>query len=86
MTPSKLIMSLAALGMLACPALAQDQPPTPPADAVKLSQIVAEVEARQDFRYIDQIDWDNDGYLVTYYTSDKAKVEIKFDPTSGKPK
>lgn len=64
---------------------AQDLPVIPPSNAVALSTIVAEVEKRQDFKYIEEIEWDDKGYIVTYYTSDKAKVEIKYDPVSGKP-
>lgn len=48
-----------------------------------MSEIIAKVEQRPDFRYISEVDWDNGGYEVTYYTSDNAKVEIKFDPVTG---
>jgi hypothetical protein len=59
-------------------------PPIPPEKAMKLSEIVAKVEGRDQFRYIDQIDWDEDGYYdIVYFTSDKAKVEIKIDPVTG---
>ena len=64
----------------------ETQPPVPPQNALKLSEIVAKVEQRQDFRYISEIDWDDGAYEVTYYTSDKAKVEIKYDPLTGEPK
>ncbi len=60
------------------------QPPIPPEKAMKLSEIIAKVEGRDQFRYIDQIDWDEDGYYdIVYFTSDKAKVEIKLDPVTG---
>ena len=68
----------------AASAVAQDQ--LPPTKGKKLSEIVASVEQRAGFRYIDEIDWQSDGYTVTYFTMDKAKVEIKFDPVSGEPK
>ena len=67
-------------------ALAQQADKGPPDNAMKLSQIVAKVEQRQDFRYIDEVDWDDGAYEVTYYTTDRAKVEIRYDPVSGNPK
>lgn len=67
-------------------AMAQEADKAPPANGKKLSEIVAKVEARSDFRYIGEIDWDDGAYEVTYYTSDKAKVEIRYDPVSGNPK
>lgn len=74
--------------LLAAPAWAQTQPPPiPPEQSMKLSEIVAKVEQRDQFRYIDEIDWDEEGYYdITYYTADKAKVEIKIDPVSGEPR
>lgn len=72
--------------MLAGTAAAQQAMREPPQNAKKLSQIIAKVEQRPDFRYIDEVDWDDGGYEVTYYTTDNAKVEIKFDPVSGETK
>ena len=58
----------------------------PPPNAIKLSAIVAKVEARADFRYVDRIEWDTGGYYdIIYFTTDKAKVEIKINPVSGEP-
>lgn len=58
----------------------------PPQNAMKLSQIVAQVEQRDHFNYISEIDWSREGYYeITYYTTDKAKVELKVNPVSGKP-
>ena len=74
-------------GLVSSPiAMAQDKELVPPKNAMKLSEIIAKVEQRNNFHYIDDIDWDDGGYEVTYYTNDKAKVEIKFDPVSGEPK
>jgi uncharacterized membrane protein YkoI len=73
---------------LAFPAVAnaQDRPRIPPDNAMKLSQIIAKVEQRQDFRYVDDVEWSEEGYYdVTYYTTDKAKVEIKYNAVSGEP-
>ncbi|BCH23214.1 PepSY domain-containing protein [Mesorhizobium sp. L-8-3] len=77
-----------ALCLFAVPASAsaQDNSGFPPDNALKLSQIVTTVEKRPDFRYIYSIDWNDDGYYeVTYYTTDKAKVEINYNPVTGEP-
>ncbi|OHV88184.1 PepSY domain-containing protein [Mesorhizobium sp. ORS 3428] len=67
-------------------AFAADDQAVPPQNAIKLSDIVAKVEKRNDFRYVKELDWSRDGYTVTYYTIDKAKVEITYDPVTGEPK
>lgn len=68
------------------PAFAADDQALPPQNAKKLSEIIAKVEQRTDFRYVKEVDWDSDGYTITYYTADKAKVEITYDPVTGEPK
>ncbi len=73
-------------GVAARVAHAQDRNAPPPADAKKLSEIVAKVEQRDGFRYIDDVEWDDGAYEITYYTADKAKVEIRYDPITGEPK
>lgn len=56
----------------------------PPQDGMKLSAIIAKIEARPDFRYLESVEWERQGYYeITYHTSDKAKVEIKVDAASG---
>ncbi|MER9494174.1 PepSY domain-containing protein [Mesorhizobium sp. M0006] len=67
-------------------AFAADDSPLPPTNAQKLSAVIAKVEQRDGFRYVKEVDWDKDGYTVTYYTADKAKVEITFDPVTAEPK
>lgn len=67
-------------------AAAQDTDRPPPPDGKKLSEIIAKVEQREGFRYIDEVDWDDGAYEVTYFTGDKAKVEIRYDPVTGEPK
>ncbi|CDX35901.1 conserved exported hypothetical protein [Mesorhizobium sp. ORS 3359] len=67
-------------------AFAADDQPLPPQNAKKLSEIIAKVEHRTDFRYVKEVDWDSDGYTITYYTTDKAKVQITYDPVTGEPK
>jgi hypothetical protein len=81
-----MIAAVLAAAVLGGPALAQDTTRVPPQNAKKLSEIIAKVEQRPDFRYIDEVDWDDGGYDVTYYTTDNAKVEIKFDPVTAQPK
>ena len=68
--------------------LAQSAPaPLPPENVLKLSEIIAKVEQRDQFRYVSEVDWDEEGfYDVIYFTSDKAKVEIKIDPVTGQPR
>lgn len=83
----KMIAAAAAALLLAGPAWAQDAATKlPPENAKKLSEIIAKVEQRNGFRYIEEIEWDDGGYVVTYFTGDKAKVEIKYDPVTGEPK
>ncbi len=67
-------------------AFAADDKPLPPPDAKKLSEIIAKVEQRDGFRYVKEVDWDSGAYTVTYYTADKAKVEITYDPVTAEPK
>lgn len=78
-----LIAAALATALTAGAAAAQGTPNVPPQNAMKLSAILAKVEGRPDFRYIEEVEWDDGGYVVTYYTTDGAKVEIKFDPVSG---
>ena len=65
------------------PAFAADEKPLPPANTKKLSEIIAKVEQRNDFRYVKEVDWDSGAYTVTYYTTDKAKVQITYDPVTA---
>ncbi len=82
----RVIMVFAAIALLAAvaPAGAQTRD-VPPANAKKLSEIITKVEQRPDFAFIDEVDWDNKGYEVTYFTKDNAKVEIKYDPVTAAP-
>ena len=60
----------------------------PPADALKLSEIVAKVEAHAaaDLAYVDEVDWDDDGYWeIEYHTTDGAEVKVRLDPKTGEP-
>ncbi|MER8958827.1 PepSY domain-containing protein [Mesorhizobium sp. M0701] len=82
---SRLVLATVVL-LVGGSAFAAGEDPLPPQNAKKLSEIIAKVEQRDDFRYIKEVDWDSDGYTVTYYTSDKAKVEITYDPVTAAPK
>lgn len=78
--------SVAVVFLAGSAALAQEADRAPPDNAKKMSEIVAKVEQRPDFRYISEIEWDDGAYEVTYYTTDKAKVEIRYDPLTANPK
>lgn len=80
--------SLTLLLLISHAAMAQtDTTKTPPPNAKKLSELIGQVEKRDKFQHVDEIEWSDQGYYdVTYFTSDKAKVEIKLDPISGEPK
>ena len=80
-----LAISLAGL-LVSGSTFAADEKPLPPPNAKKLSEIIAKVERRDGFRYVKEVDWDSGTYVVTYYTSDKAKVEITYDPVTAEPK
>jgi hypothetical protein len=83
------IMGFCLATALACGSAYADDaaPPIPPQNGMKLSQLIAKVEGRDKFQYIKDVEWEQEGYYeVTYYTTDKAKVEIKLDPVSGQPK
>lgn len=70
-----------ALALSAAPAAADR---TPPADAMPLSAIVSALETQYDIQFIDEIEWDDDGYWeVEFYTNDGAKVELELDPVTG---
>ncbi|MDX8460050.1 PepSY domain-containing protein [Mesorhizobium humile] len=75
-----------ALFLISGQAFAADNQTLPPQNAKKLSEIVAKVEHRADFHYVKEVAWDSDGYTITYYTTDKAKVQITYDPVTGEPK
>jgi hypothetical protein len=83
-----ILASASALVLLCGAAQAQtNQASGPPANAMKLSEIIAKIEQRESFRFISDIEWDREGsYNITYYTSDNAKVELKIDAATGQAK
>ena len=57
--------------------------PPPPANATPLSEILQGIEARADFGYFDEVEWDDGFYEVEFYTNDGTKKKIYVDPVSG---
>lgn len=73
-----------ALAMSTAPALADRQPP---AQALPLSTIVAGLERQYDIAWIDEIEWDDDGYWdIEFFDRAGSKVDLKIDPVTGQPK
>jgi hypothetical protein len=87
MTKRIIFAAVAATMLFSAHAYAQtSERAVPPQDGMKLSEIIAKIEARDKFQYIKEIDWDDEGYYqVDYYTTDKAKVEMKLNPVTGEP-
>jgi hypothetical protein len=82
-----MIGAVAALSVSTAGYTQDSEEAVPPPDAKLLSEIVGKVEKRDGFRYIDEIRWNSDGfYEVVYFTTDKAKVEMNFNPVTGEPR
>ncbi|MHB2265674.1 PepSY domain-containing protein [Aliihoeflea sp. PC F10.4] len=84
----KKLMVLCVAGMVVSgPAMAQDIDPTAKAENGKRpSEILTSIEDREDFRYLEEMEWNDDGYYsIVYHTADKARVEIHIDALSGEP-
>jgi len=56
------------------------RPNQPEPNARPLSQILADIEARPDFHYFQDIEWDDDRYEIGYRTRDGNEREIYVDP------
>ena len=57
----------------------------PPPDALPLAEIIGALEAQEDVVFIDEVDWDDEGYWeIEYYRPDGRKVEIRVDPVTGR--
>lgn len=81
----RLFLAAAALAAaalaVAAPASAQI---VPPADALPLSQIVAQVEAMDEVATILEVDWDDDGYWdVEFVDASNRSGKLRIDPVSG---
>ncbi len=72
------LMLLAATTLLATPALAQ-----PPEGALPLSEILAIVEAREGVTYLEEIEWDDDGYWDMEFHTANGSTEVRIDPRTG---
>jgi hypothetical protein len=56
----------------------------PQRDALPLSAIVSGLEASYDIHFIDEIEWDDDGYWgVEFFTRDGMQVKLRIDPLTG---
>lgn len=75
-------IALGALVVACATPLLADKPPPP--NALPLSQIVALVERTDSLHWIEEVEWDDDGYWeVEYVTTDGREVEVKIDPVTG---
>lgn len=77
---------LAAALLALVPAAATAEPP--PEGAMQLSDVLAALEDREgdDLAYIEDVDWDDDGYWeVEYRGPDGSETEVKLDPMTGEP-
>lgn len=53
-------------------------------EGIKLSDIIAKIESKDDVKFIDEVDWNDRGYYeIEYYLSSGEKVEVKIDPRTG---
>lgn len=67
-------------------AAAATVPGAPPAGAMKLSEVIAALEARvgADLAHVEDVDWDDDGYWeIEYRTASGSETEVKLDPVTG---
>ncbi|RZI57929.1 MAG: PepSY domain-containing protein [Zymomonas sp.] len=60
-------------------------PEAPPANAAKLSDIVAKVETRPEFSFIDQVSYSGGVYQIVFYMKDGAEVRMEYDVRTGNP-
>ncbi len=77
--------SLLAISLLMTTSAFAVAPEAPPANAVKLSEIVTKVEARPEFSFIDQISFSGGVYQVVFYMKDGAEVRMEYDVKTGAP-
>jgi hypothetical protein len=84
---SKLVLALGVGLGASLAALPLHADAAPPAGALPLSQVIALLEVEGGIAYIDEVEWDDDGYWeVDYVTSDGRKVEVRLDPLTGSPR
>ena len=76
-----LLVTALLIGLPSANALAGDAPP--PQGAKSLSELLQSIEKSADFRYIDEVDWDDGAYEVEYYTNAGVKKKVYIDPVTG---
>ncbi len=70
-------------GLAAAPAAMADD--RPPRGSIPASEILRRVEQLPDFGWLEEMEWDDDGYWeVEYRTRDGREREVKVDPRSGR--
>lgn len=79
------ILTLVALSLMSTSSAFAVATEAPPADGAKLSDIVAKIESRPDFLFIEQVDFASGKYQVIFYMVDGAEVRMEFDPVTGEP-
>lgn len=79
-------LAISAFSLLSSAGIAMADTP-PPANSLPLSEVIAMIEATNDVRYFDEVEWDDDGYWeVEFVRADGAEVSIKLDPLTGAPR
>jgi len=79
--PLALALACLTAPALTAPALA-DTPP--PAGSLPLSQVIALIESREDVHWIDEVEWDDDGYWeIEYHSRDGRRRKVRIDPLTG---
>lgn len=78
-----LTIALGASLIAALPAMAQS---LPPANALPLSQVIANVEKSQPVRSFSEIEWDDDGYWdIEFVNTNNRRSSVRMDPVTGEP-
>lgn len=72
--------------MLALSGTAAFADPPPPRNGKPLSEILQDIEAKVDFGYFDEVEWDDGVYEIEFYTTSGSKKKIYIDPVSGAQK
>lgn len=78
-----LTIALGASLIAALPAMAQS---LPPANALPLPQVIANVEKSQPVRSFSEIEWDDDGYWdIEFVNTNNRRSSVRMDPVTGEP-
>lgn len=81
------VATVVLLAMSVVPVLGQDVDREARAEAGKSpSEILSTIESRDDFRFLEGMSWNEEGYYeIVYRTGDSARVEINIDAVTGEP-